>query len=99
MITWTVTTYTPDTNTTSTDHGAADNRADATSEAAATARLQLDDITADGWTLPYLAIVIDDDIALMLAIGRDNDGRPDVAAAYLHLDALEAGAAEPGRIA
>ncbi|GAB89074.1 hypothetical protein [Gordonia rhizosphera] len=99
MITWTVTTWIVDSDTLAADYGAADNRCAAVGEAIDTARRAVADITSDGWTVPYISIVIDDDIALMLAVGRHPTGRPDIASALDALAALDVTHHHPGRLA
>lgn len=83
MITWTVTTYTPaaaEPAAPTAVHGAQDNRTSAAAEAAAAALAALDAATAHA-QLPYLSITLDGELVAMLAVGRDEDGQPDLTTA------------------
>lgn len=89
MITWTVTTYTPaeaDAAAPTAVHGAQDNRTSAAAEAASAALAALDEATAHA-QLPYLSITLDDELVAMLAVGRDEDGQPDLTTAIASIHA------------
>lgn len=99
MITWSSTAYTAADDRTHTSYGAADHRHTALAEAIDAARTHLHTLTTDDWTTPYLSIIVDDDIILMLAVGHTPAGRPDTTTALEHLDALDTSAHQPRRIA
>ncbi len=88
MITYTVTTYTPGDTEPTVIHDAADNRNTALRAAGAAAITALDSLTTtNNSTLPYLSIVVDDELLVMLAVGRDATGQPDLTTALIELHA------------
>ncbi|MDF3284996.1 hypothetical protein [Gordonia sp. N1V] len=87
MITWTVTTYTPGHPAPATTYDTTDTRTTALTDAANAALTALDTAVSSSSATPYLSITVDGEILVMLAVGIDDHGHPDLADAIATIHA------------